>query len=250
VRATNAIVHCHRFILAGYYDVVIYSTANTADTYALLLALFQGRRQGFQLLQTLSFNPARGLTLVETRNGEMVELVLLNGPNADSQGIFENETFTYTSNTIQVINAGGMGVATFSNIRTLYTLVSPNAPVPAEEFSGMRSGSINGPGMLYADTDSAFFTNVQNLINVIASAIATVPTVIPPQPDVVFIVRQPTQGAMRVVQLQNTTDEDPAPTPDDILQITGSQTVAVPGSQTVTYRDSTVVILCMLKSEQ
>ena len=213
-----------------------------ADTYALLLALFQGRRQGFQLLQTLSFNTARGLTLVETRNGEMVELVLLNGPNADSQGIFENETFTYTSNTIQVINAGGMGVATFSNIRTLYTLVSPNAPVPAEEFSGMRSGSINGPGMLYADTDSAFFTNVQNLINVIASAIATVPTVIPPQPDVVFIVRQTTQGAMRVVQLQNTTDEDPAPTPDDILQITGSQTVAVPGSQTVTYRDSTVVI--------
>ena len=41
---------------------------------------------------------------------------------------------------------------------------------------------------------------------------------------------------------QNTTDEDPAPTPDDILQITGSQTVAVPGSETVTYRDSTVVV--------
>jgi len=213
-----------------------------ADTYALLLALFQGRRQGFQLLQSLSFDSARGLILVESRNGEMVELVLLNGPNADSQGIFENETFTYSSNTIQVINAGGMGAGTFSNIRTLYTLVSPNAPVLAMEFSGMLSGQISGPGMLYTDTDSAFFTNVQSLIDAITSTIAAVPTVIPPPPDVVFIVRQTTQGAMRVLQLQNTTNEDPAPTPDDILQITGSQTVAVPGSQTVTYRDSTVVV--------
>jgi len=34
-KSNNAMVQCHRFILAGYYDVaiVIYSTANTEDPY-------------------------------------------------------------------------------------------------------------------------------------------------------------------------------------------------------------------------
>ena len=32
-KGNNAMVQCHRFILAGYYDVVIYSTANTEDPY-------------------------------------------------------------------------------------------------------------------------------------------------------------------------------------------------------------------------
>ena len=32
-KGNDAIVHCHRYILAGYYDVVIYSTANTEDPY-------------------------------------------------------------------------------------------------------------------------------------------------------------------------------------------------------------------------
>ena len=32
-QGNDAIVQCQKFILAGYYDVVIYSTANTEDPY-------------------------------------------------------------------------------------------------------------------------------------------------------------------------------------------------------------------------
>ena len=193
------------------------------------------------LIQTFSVDPVRGLLFIEPSGPDgTIELVRLNGPNSNSQALSANESFQYTSDAIQVLDAAGVGIRSFPNIQTLYVLVDVmrNNP-PSEVFEGSRPVQTEGPGVLYTDEDSAFYTNVGSVIQAITQ---TIPLVPPPPISVVFIVRQTTQGAMRVLQLRNTTSEMPPPTPDDILQITGSQSVAVSSSQELMYQDSTVVV--------
>ena len=179
------------------------------------------------------FNQTIGLYLSESSIDDI--LVILTAPSSRSLEVTSNQQLQYGSNTVVLQFTNGSLIEQVSNrIMVLYDQGSTSIITHV----GSAPTPLQGPGTLYYDSNSVFFSRSQGLTDFINTQIAQFP-----YSGVLFEVSPETQGAMQVLRLTVQNDENPPNMPRDVMQITGSTSLPVSNLQSVTYQSNTISIM-------
>ena len=192
--------------------------------------MFQDARQ--VSIQT-TFNLTHGLFLSENNISDI--LVLLTAPSSRSLEVTSNQQLNYRMNTVLLQFTNGTLIEQISNsTMVLYDQGSTSIVT----YVGTANAPFPGPGTLYYDSNSAFYSRSQGLTDFINTQIARFP-----YSGVLFKVSPETQGAMQVLRLTVQNDENPPNMPCDVMRITGSTSLPVCDSQSVTYQSNMISIM-------
>ena len=163
------------------------------------------------------------------------ELVRLTAPSSRSLEVASNQELQYGSNVITLQFMNGTFIQDVSDIMTLYVLEQGSASTTP--FTMLASTPLSGPGKLYYDSNSAFYSRVPGFTSIVDSLISQYPL-----SGVIFAVSPETQGAVQVLRLTVNNDES-STTSRDVVQITGSNSVPITDSQSITYQGNTISIM-------
>ena len=163
------------------------------------------------------------------------ELVRLTAPSSRSLEVASNQELQYGSNVITLQFMNGTFIQDVSDIMTLHVLEQGSASTTS--YSMSAPSSLSGPGKLYYDSNSAFYSRVSGFTSIVDSLISQYPL-----SGVAFEVSPETQGAVQVLRLTVNNDES-STTSRDVVQITGSNSVPITDSQSITYQGNTISIM-------
>ena len=166
-----------------------------------------------------------------------IALVLLTAPSSRSLEVSSNQQLQYGSNTLLLQFTNGTLIEEISDtIMFLYVLEQGSgSTVP---YIGSASTPLPGPGTLYYDSNSAFYSRSPGFTNFVNTQISQFPL-----SGVLFEVSLDTQGAMQVLRLTVLNDENPPNMPRGVMQITGSSSRPISNFQSVTYQSNTISIM-------
>ena len=164
------------------------------------------------------------------------ELVRLTAPSSGSLEVASGQELQYGSNVITLQFMNGTFIQDVPGIMTLYVL-NPGSASTFPPFSMLATAPFPGPGKLYHDSNSAFYSRVSGFTSIVDSLISQYPL-----SGVVFEVSPETQGAMQVLRLTVNNDESTTMS-RDVVQITGSNSVPITSSQSITYQGNTISIM-------
>ena len=164
------------------------------------------------------------------------ELVRLTAPSSRSLEVASNQELQYGSNviTLQFMN-GSFIQDVVSDIMTVYVL--EQGSVSTTSFTMSAPTPLSGPGKLYYDSNSAFYSRVPGFTSNVDSLISQYPL-----SGVAFEVSPETQGAVQVLRLTVNNDESSTMS-RDVVQITGSNSVPISSSQSITYQGNMISIM-------
>ena len=163
----------------------------------------------------------------------------LNGPGAVRIPIPSGTDLLYDDGTL--VFTEGFTPSSIPVNRYQYLLQSVPTPFAFQEFTSGSNTGEEGPGTLFYDGETAFFTDSQGVVSFIDSLPLPVP-IIPTDPPVplpqveILTVRR---GSELVLNLDESPDGNAVST-DDRIELTGSEVFRIESGESLTYRDNTI----------